>query len=225
MKNQMKGQKIGTRLGITTAIAVLCAALIAFLATFFLLSRMITRNSENTADVNGQFLVSEVDHMGKDLNLTANIFASDVTIAGCVQRGDREGIISHLDILSQYINLPTKNITFLTMDGTVVARYADPDNYGDSMADKDFFKEAAQYKQVLGIESTKKIPLGIRATNPIVSDGGAQVGVITVTFDLANNEFLSEMKDDPGSHSEEYAIYAGNTCISSSMESLVGQTI
>ena len=218
MKNQMKGQKIGTRLGITTAIAVLCAALIAFLATFFLLSRIISNKTENTAKVNGNFVETELEHMGNELALTSNIFASDTIIADAVVKNDRAAILEHVGVLSQYINLPTNNITFLDMNGTVIARFADPDNFGDSMADKGFFQEAAQYKQVVGFESTKKIPLGMRATNPIVSDGGAQVGVITVTFDMANNEFLQNMKDE----NEEYSIFGGNTIIASTMEEFVG---
>jgi methyl-accepting chemotaxis protein len=218
----MKGQKIGTRLGINAAVAVFLAAVVAFSATFFLLKAIINQQNDAAAQEDGDYLIGEMDHLKSEMELTANIFASDVMIADTMEKKNVSNLLSAVKQMDKKIGFKTDNITFIDPEGTVIARYYS-DEKGDSMAEKGFFQKAIGGEGNVSFTSTANIPLGIRAALPVENALGTKIGVVSVTFDLSDSQFVKDVKGDDA---EEYSIFSSDGVIlSSTIDEYVGASM
>lgn len=89
--------------------------------------------------------------------------------------------------------------TILDVDGNVLARTSERDRTGDSQAHLPCVKIALEQKKAgVYFESTKRIPLSIRATSPILDPDGNLVGISCGGFRLDTEVWVKHIKDSFG---------------------------
>lgn len=204
----MKKQKIGTRLSLMTVLCVVVACAIVFLTVFVMLYSIISLSTGNHVKDNIRIVESQVSSYLTLGQKNAVMLSKTEQLKKALTTKDSEMAMRIIGSFHDEALMTTDNITLLDETGTVVVRYNNPEKNGDSMADQSYISEALSGDTVVAVSQSETIPLGARATAPILGDDGLNViGAVTITYDLSDPSILDDIKGDEDS---EYTIFADN---------------
>ncbi|MDR1044396.1 MAG: methyl-accepting chemotaxis protein [Candidatus Adiutrix sp.] len=126
-------------------------------------------------------------------------------LAAALARGDSPA----LQVMGRQLMERAPVLTFITIakpDGTVAAR-GHSDKFDDSIANQETFQIAAQGRETVAMESGTVAKLTIRGAFPVHWEG-RQVGVVSLGYTLAANDFVDHIKAMLG---VECTIFADDT--------------
>ncbi|MDR0336688.1 MAG: methyl-accepting chemotaxis protein [Planctomycetaceae bacterium] len=125
-----------------------------------------------------------------------------------VKNKDRDAIFKIFDDYES-----SKKCEFFTIiepDGTVLARTANRQKYGDKLGQTESIKYALEQKKAgVFFESTPTIPLSIRGAAPILDAEGTLLGVLSSGFRIDTEAWVKHVQDEFG---VENSIFVGHTC-------------
>ena len=132
-----------------------------------------------------------------------NSLARNVDMIEAIREGCREAKIEVVtqqkmrDIISKFESKrKCAFFTILDAEGNVLLRSAEPERpVGDSLASLRGYREAVRTKTYnVYFETTRSIPMSIRAAVPVLDDDGTIIAVITGGFRFDTNDWVDDMK-------------------------------
>ncbi len=79
--------------------------------------------------------------------------------------------------------------------GKIIARGHDPEKYGDSIAYQYTMQKALKGEQSTGIEEGTVLRYTIRSASPVFNSNGDVAGVVTLGYNLSNEDFVDNQKE------------------------------
>jgi len=133
--------------------------------------------------------------------------AERVDMIEAIKEGNREKVQSIIT------NFETEQrcsfFTILDAEGKVFFRTSNPAQFGDSLADLRGFREATAKKTSnVYYESTKNLPLSMRAAVPIFDENKNIIGVATGGYRLDTEEWVDQIKN---LYNVECTVFVGDT--------------
>lgn len=201
-----KKKQIWVKLVSLIAIVVL-ASLIAVAAPCYGYSSKLTEkaNLSHCETAHATFEIS----LDSTLSFTANsaeAMASSSELIDAVIADDTKSIAEEVDRLYEALDIITNVITITDENGIVIYRYYSSQK-GDDLSDVCAIGDALAGETASELCSSTNIKIGARSAAPISDDKGNIIGVVSVTFDLASDNYLTSLKETTGC---EYTVFAGD---------------
>jgi len=182
--------------------------------TILLVVVIVTISTRTFSNFANEVFSHDVELIGRNLEqniLSQRIIASDqvngmaknADMVAAIKEGNREkiqGIITKFESQRK-----CSFFTVLDAEGKVVFRTARPEQSGDSLASLRGFNEAiTKKKSNVYYETTKNIPLSMRAAAPVLDEAGAVIAVMTGGFRLDTNDWVDEIQRLNGVHCTDF---------------------
>ena len=136
----------------------------------------------------------------------ASAIATSSDFISAVEAENENSIASEIDKLHDSLEIITSNITITDAEGTVIYRYYS-DKKGDNISDVCTVGDAMKGETASEVCTGTNIKLGARSAAPVKNSKGDIIGIVSVTFDLANEGYLSGLKEITGC---EYTVFSGD---------------
>ncbi|MDR2756837.1 MAG: methyl-accepting chemotaxis protein [Planctomycetaceae bacterium] len=166
-------------------------------------SNFVQKNSEEDISVIGRDIKKEIQMLqALTLEQTKAISYSEVMITA-VKNKDRDAIFKVFD---DYESLKKcEFFTIIDTEGTVLARTANRQKFGDPLKQTESIKYALEQKKAgVFFESTPTIPLSLRGAAPIFDSDGTLLGVISSGFRIDTEAWVNHLFDTFGVESTTF---------------------
>jgi methyl-accepting chemotaxis protein len=197
-------------ISVVMAICVLFSGMLVFVT-------YVNDTASQDVDVLGTILQSHYDTLWSEAETSSVLFANDPAIAAAVAAGNREGIASRLNALSEYVN--TDFCTITDAAGNVLYRAHEPENFGDSVTNQKGVAAAIRGEVHTELEPGTAVALSVRAGAPIKNASGTVIGVASTGFRLDTIDFVDRMK---ALIDAEVTVFLGDTRLSTTVQNADG---
>ena len=187
----MSSLKLKTKLFLTYIAAGVIPVLI--ISAWFVVSdnRNIAENISNTLASNKKVVEAELSIRYQFVTDMGNQAVANENVILAIKNADSE----YLQNFGKQLVAKSPLLTFITItsnDGTVLAR-GHSDQIGDSIANQKTWQTAAGGRSQVALESGTVAKLTVRGAFPVFHEG-VQVGVVSLGFGLATDDFTDHVK-------------------------------
>ncbi|UQZ88210.1 hypothetical protein C4J81_02875 [Deltaproteobacteria bacterium Smac51] len=183
--------KLRTKLFLTYIAAGVIPVILVSLWSYINDKASIQQNVRADVAIFQKVITDEVSMRTSGVETAGRILAENPQVAELINSGDTAA----LQQMGQNLLQKSSTLNFLVfsdMKGDVVAR-AHAEKFGDSISNQVTWKTAAEGRDVVAIESGTETKLTVRGAFPVKHEG-RQVGVISLGFSLATDEFVDNLK-------------------------------
>ncbi|GHT34555.1 methyl-accepting chemotaxis protein [Planctomycetales bacterium] len=144
-------------------------------------SRFVEEESNAQVKRTVEILKKDIDYVSALATEQTRSLAFSSSVERAIKANDREGLFKVFD--NYKADIKVDFFTVLDMEGKVIIRSSSREKFGDKL-ESPSIEAALKGQSICGYESTKGIPLSIRAGAPIYDpdDDNKQIGVLTCGF-------------------------------------------
>ncbi len=196
---------IKKRIMLPTITIMVAAIAIILVAAIIIFSAFFDSTLINTININSKVLTAEYENLYDGAELNSMMVASDDAFQQALEAGDRDAVASSVKAVEAGLDVDFCTIT--DVDGVVVYRSHEPDNYGDSVAGQENVIKALEGETYTTVEPGSAVKLSVRCGTPVLDADGNIIGAVSSGYRLDTEAFVDSMKEMLGA---EVTIFLGN---------------
>ncbi len=200
-----KRSSIKTRILIPMIAIVLVACTVILVVVTVIFSNFIDSDMRSLIDRNAAILLKEYGDLGEMAQLSAQTIAEDPEVIAAIESGDHEALVEEAVTAAE--NTDVDFCTIVDLEGNVLLRVHDIDNYGDNNSEVVDIAHALNGESYVTTAKGSAVKLAVRAGEPVYDENGEIIGAVSSGYRLDQEGFVDSMKELLGT---EVTVFLGD---------------
>jgi len=193
-------------------ILVVVCGIAVLISSILLFSRELNYSMQSKVDTAMNIVESEINEMVAKTRLATFSVSDNQNLSEAILNNDRDRISDIANTLKAMAQLDF--CTVVDINGTVILRTYNLDNYGDSLANQSTIISALDGMIVSYIVTGDTMRMSVVASSPVYDEESNIVGAVSLGLRLDTQNFVHRMKEQTGC---EVTIFLGDVRVSSTI--------